>query len=171
MAISSGRKVSNGKLVHWGRLLLAVLAILIAATHLPYAGLSAGGGAPSSHISGSGSVQASGTKAQVPFGFQALGLWFEIETIAYTVIAVVFLLGIRRWYGAAAVFNAFNVLIYFLSGYTAIPGITTMAFGSRLAEFGSSLSGSVLMVSWIALLILSIVFLKYDKGSELEKEI
>lgn len=152
-------------LVHWGRFVMAIFAILIAATHLPYAGLS-GGGSP--HGSGSGTA----TKpAGIPLGFQALGLWFEIETIAYTVIAVVFLLGIRRWYGAAAVFNAFNVVIYFLSGYTAIPGITSMAFGSRLAALGTSLSGTVLIISWIALLILSIVFLKYDKGSELEKEI
>ena len=166
MAKKAAPKGRRECIVHWGRFIMAIFAILIAATHLPYAGLSAGGGSPQNSGSSTGAKPAG-----IQLGFQALGLWFEIETIAYTVIAVVFLLGIRRWYGAAVVFNAFNVVIYFLSGYMAIPGITPMAFGSRFAALGASLSGTVLIISWIALLILSLVFLKYDKGSELEKEI
>ena len=104
-------------------------------------------------------------------GFQALGFWFDIETIAYTVIAVVFFLGIRRWYAAATLFNGFNVVLYFLSEYTAIPGITSVAFGSRLNALTSSLPNAVMIISWLALLVLSIIFLKYDKGSKLENEL
>jgi hypothetical protein len=144
----------SSKLVHWGRLLLAIFAILIAAAHLSSIG---GGGGPS--------------HSAVPLGFQALGLWIQIEIISYTVIAGVFLLGIRRWYPAAAVFNAFNLILYFLSSYIAIPGITSNPFGSRFSAFGVSLGSTVLIISWIALLILSIIFLKYDKGSKLEHEI
>lgn len=166
-------KDKNGKLIHWGRLLIAIFAILIAAAHLPSAGISSGGGAPSLHSTSSATSgsSTSAPRSQGLLGFQALGLWLDIEIIAYTVIAVVFLLGIRKWYGAAAVFNAFNVVLYFLSSYVAIPGITTAAFGSRFGAFGVSLDSTVLIISWFALLVLSMVFLKYDKGSELEKEI
>lgn len=150
-------KEGNSKLIRWGRLVLAIFAILIAAAHLSSIGFGGGGGGPS--------------HTPPPFGAQALGLWIQIEIIAYAVIAVVFLLGIRRWYGAAVIFNAFNVFIYFLSSYVAIPGITSSAFGSRFSAFGVSLGSTVLIISWIALLVLSIIFLKYDKGSELEKEI
>ncbi|HUB92714.1 MAG TPA: hypothetical protein VL945_02030 [Candidatus Saccharimonadales bacterium] len=157
MATRSGEKGRDNRLVHYGRLLLAILAILIAAAHLSSIGGSSGGGGT--------------THAAPPLGAQALGLWIQIEIIAYAVIAVVFLLGIRKWYPAAVVFNAFNVILYFLSSYVAIPGITAHAFGSRFGSFGTSLGSTVLIVSWVALLILSIIFLKYDKGSKLEGEI
>ncbi len=154
-------------LVHYGRFVIAIFAILIAAGHLPYSSLPTGGGAAHRPANSSSGQHYSA----IPLGFQALGFWFDIETIAYTVIAVVFLLGIRRWYAAATLFNGFNVVLYFLSGYTAIPGITSMAFGSRLNALTSSLPNAVMIISWLALLVLSIIFLKYDKGSKLENEL
>ena len=164
-----GKKQKNdtSAFVHYGRFVIAIFAILIAAAHLPYASISSGMNAPHQTSASASSQHVN----SIPFGFQALGFWFDIETITYAVIAVVFLLGIRRWYAAATVFNGFNVVLYFLSGYTAIPGITSMAFGSRLNALTSSLPNAVMIISWIALLILSIIFLKYDRGSELEDEL
>ncbi len=164
--MSEKRKKDANTFVHYGRFVIAIFAVLVAAAHLPYASISSAGA--SHQASGSGSPQHANS---VPFGFQALGFWFGIETIAYTVIAVVFLLGIRRWYAAATIFNGFNVVLYFLSGYTAIPGITSMAFGSRLNALTSSLPNAVMIISWIVLLIFSIVLLKYDRGSKLEEEL
>lgn len=149
-------KKSNDLLIHIGRFLVAIFALLVAATHLGYAGSIGGSshGAPS----GSGGIQ---------LGFAALGLWLGIETIAYTIIAIVYLLGLRTWYLPATLFNAFNIIIYFASGAIAIPGITTMPFGSRLAGLGS-LPILVLIVSWLASLIIGIVLLKSDPGSEID---
>ena len=153
--------------MHWIRGLTAIFAILIAAVHLPYASLS------NSFYSSHASPGTNSTGAYHPtppqFGAQAMGLWFGIEVIAYTVIAIVYLLGIKRWYIAANAFNIFNITIYFLSGVIAIPGITSMPFSRSLIT--SSLSTNVLMISWIALLILGLLSLKYDNGSELEHEI
>jgi hypothetical protein len=66
-------------------------------------------------------------------------------------------------------FNGFNIGLFFLSGVVAIPGITTMAYG-RLGVFSDLFSTmGILVISWIALLILQLVLLKYDPGTELDK--
>ena len=106
-------------------------------------------------------------RPQAALGFQALGLWLDIEIIAYVIIAVVYLLGLRSWYLPAVLFNAFNVVLYFLSGMIAIPGITSMAFGSRLGGFSHFVTG-ILMVSWIAALVIGLLLMRYDPGSGID---
>lgn len=164
---SSPKKNNNERLLHWGRFLVAIFAILIAATHISSATASSGASrtpSPTTAIN-----QTAPIRAPSSGGFQYLGLWLDIEIVSYTVIAVVFLFGMRSWYIPAVLFNLFNVALYFLSGIVAIPGITSMAFGNRLAGFSFSFNSSVLMVSWIALLVLGFVLLKYDSGSQIDK--
>lgn len=174
------KKGRNGhNLLHWSRFLVAIFAILVAATHLASSSGSAPSGLPTSaRASSTGTIQNASARTQntgaatrtgAPSGFQYLGLWLDIEIIAYTVIAVVFLFGMRSWYVPAVLFNAFNVGIYFISGAVPIPGITGMAFGNRLGAFSHSFDTSLLIVSWLAVLILGLVLLKYDPGSALDR--
>lgn len=156
-------------LVHWGRFFMAFFALLIAAAHLSAVIPSASFPAPAHQQPNSTAAhQQPHTGPTQGFGFMLLGFWLDIEIVAYTLIAVVFLLGLRTWYVPATLFNAFNVCIYFLSGVMAIPGITSGAFGSHLAVFAQSLPTTILVVSWIAALVLSLAMLKYDPGSELD---
>ena len=85
------------------------------------------------------------------------------------IIAIVFVLGLRTFYLASIAFNTFNLGIYLLSGVVAIPGITMSAFASHLQIISPSLSTTVLMLSWFAAMVLGLVLLKYDRGSEIDK--
>jgi len=165
----------NEALIHWGRFLMAIFALLIAATHLSYIIPSASALASQpSHVQANQTTIQAGTGAvpkQMPggnLGFEMLGLWLDIEVIAYTLIAIVYLMGLRTWYVPATIFNAFNIGIYLLSGIIAIPGITSNAFGGHLALFTPSLTTTILIWSWIAAVIVSLLLLRYDEGSELD---
>lgn len=146
--------------IYWGRLAIAFFAIIAAATHLASA-IPSGGGGP--HTGGPGSGYSA------PIGAQLLPLWIDIEVITYTVIAVVFLFGMRTWYLAANVFNAFNLALYLLSGLIAIPGITGGAFASHVSFSSLSVTSDLLIFSWFAVLLIGLVLLRYDPGSELER--
>lgn len=151
--------------LHLGRAFVAIFALLIAASHLAY-NSSSGFSAPVhiSNTSGTGYPSA----AQM-MSFNYLSFWFDVEIIAYTLIAVVFLLGLRTWYPIAIAFNALNVILYFLSGVIAIPGLTNGAFGSHLNLSLALSVGNILAFAWILELILGLMLLKYDPGSELDR--
>jgi hypothetical protein len=171
MAVHSKKSPANKHLINLCRFLLVAFALLIAATHLSY--IIPSGSAPSAPVHVSNSIASAQTsnpspRPQASLGFQALGLWLDIEIIAYVIIAIVYLLGLRSWYLPAVIFNAFNVVLYFRSGMVAIPGITSMAFGSRLGGFSHFVTG-ILMVSWIAALVIGLLLLNYDPGSGIDR--
>lgn len=145
MNANSRKRADNAKLILSARFILALFVILVAAAHLAFV-----------------------TPASASSNFQEFALWINIEVVAYTVIAVIYLLGVRTWYLPASLFNAFNVILYFLSGVVAIPGLTSAAYGGHL-NIASSLVITVMVVSWLSSLILGLVMLKYDRGSELDK--
>ncbi len=153
--------------LHLGRAFVAIFALLIAAAHLAYTS-SSGFSAPVhiSNTSGAG-YPAAGSYGMMSFNY--LSFWFDVEIIAYTLIAVVFLLGLRTWYPLAIAFNALNVVLYFLSGVMAIPGLTNNAFGGHLSVSLSLSTGNILAFAWILELILGLMLLKYDPGSELDR--
>lgn len=157
----SKKSKQNAKVLHSLRALVAILALLVAAAHLGYIGSPAPRTAPTS----------GNTLPAAPSysGFNAIGFWFEVEVIAYTLIAMVYLLGLRSWYLPSVIFNAFNLCIFFISGLVAIPGITSMAFGGRFFVFSSFSSLAIIAFGWILVFILSLVLFKYDPGSELDK--
>lgn len=160
--------------VYWGRLAVVFFAILAAATHFGFAGSS---GSPPTHtgnfttsngIGGTGGYTGAPPSGNLLLGFQALTLWVDIEIVCYTLMAVVFLFGMRSWYPVAVIFNAFNLAIYLLSGLMPIPGITSSAFASHFGLFSSSLTNWLLGAAWVMILILGILLIKYDPGSALD---
>lgn len=148
---------SNTKLIHSIRILVAIFALLLAAGHLMYAAMLGSGGA--------GSVS-SGHSAPT---FNAIGFWFAVETIAYTIIVLIFLLGLKPWYIPSVIFGAFNIAIYFVSGVAPIPGVAGSAFPSRFIFSGGLSTINIIVASWLIFVILGIILIKYDQGSELDK--
>lgn len=161
--------------VYWGRLAVAFFAIIIAATHLasaiPLGSFSAphtGGSGPGTGSAGSASG-GPGSGYSAPAAAQLLPLWIDIEVITYTVIAVVYIFGMRSWYLPATTFNIFNLGLYLLSGLIAIPGITSGPFASHVSFSTLSVTSGLLIFSWFAVLVIGLLLLKHDQGSELDR--
>jgi len=96
--------------------------------------------------------------------------WIDVETATYGLIAVVYLLGLRRYYLLPILFTVYNMTMYFLSGLVVLPfGIDPkplvghVQFG--LYSFGRGMS----MAGWVYLLVVGIVMLKKDPGSKLNQ--
>lgn len=154
-------------MLKWARAIAMIFALLVAAAHLVY-GASLGGSSFAAPTQTSNSVH-TGPPAGGFGGFNEMGFWFDLEVVAYTVIAMVFLLGLRSWYLPASLFNIFNLGIYFLSGVTAIPGITGNAFPSRFNIMLGLSSINIIIAGWIVILILGLLLMKYDPGSRLDE--
>lgn len=159
-----GREFREEEL-HIGRAVMAIFALIVAAAHLSYV-------IPSLSMIASITSHSGGQTA--PSGpmqpsFNMLGFWFDVEIIAYTLIAIVFLLGLRTWYPLSITFNAFNLGLYLLSGLLAIPGLTQSAFGSHLSISIDLTTNNILIFSWVLAFILGLILLKYDPGSELDR--
>lgn len=175
-----GKEAEAIRKSHWlhvSRAVVAIFALLVAAGHLAYLIPSTAGFSAPTHTSnstfpsnalGSGSA-ASHTSYGGFMAFNELDFWFAVEVIAYTLIALVFLMGLRTWYTLSNLFNIFNLGIYILSGYVAIPGITAFAFGSRFHSLLGLSTINIIFVSWVVVLIVGLVLQKYDPGSKLDE--
>ncbi|MCL5012995.1 MAG: hypothetical protein M1493_03290 [Firmicutes bacterium] len=94
--------------------------------------------------------------------------WIDIETATYGLIAIVYLLGLRRFYGPPILFTAYNLFMYFLSGLTALPfGISKAPLAGHIQFLAYSFGRGFSLVPWLYLLIVGIIMLKADKGSQL----
>ena len=127
--------------IHWIRFLLVLVALADAAAHI---------------------FAASAKSAEVT-------LWLDGEVVIYALIAMIYLLGLRMWYLPALAYSALNLILFFVSGFVAIPGVTTAALTGHLAfahyYFGRGFS----LGAWIVLLVVGAVMLKVDKGSKLNE--
>lgn len=125
--------------IHWVRFLLVLVALADAAAHI---------------------FAAPAKSAEVT-------LWLDGEVVMYALIAVTYLLGLRMWYLPALLYSALNLVLFLVSGFIAIPGITTAALTGHLAfshyYFGRGFS----VGAWIVLLVVGSVMLKLDKGSKI----
>ena len=167
--MAKGSKLMKGEeKLRLGRAALAIFALLVAAAHLGYTG-SSFGGAPTMTSNQVHSTSGSGSSGFAGPSFNAMSFWFAVEVIAYTLIAVVFLLGLRTWYTLAMAFNAFNLVIYFLSGVIGIPGVTPGAFPGRFDIMLGLSSINIIIIGWVVVLVLGLIMLKYDPGSELDR--
>jgi hypothetical protein len=96
--------------------------------------------------------------------------WIDIETATYGLIAVVYLLGLRRYYLPPILFTAYNIIMYFVSGFTALPfGISKAPLAGHLQFAQYSFGRGFSLVGWIYLLVVGIILLRKDPGSELNR--
>ncbi len=96
--------------------------------------------------------------------------WIDIETAVYGLIAVVYLLGLRRYYLPPILFTAYNLVMYFVSGLVALPfGINNAPLAGHIQFAQYSFGRGFSLLSWLYLLVVGVVMLKKDPGSKLNE--
>jgi hypothetical protein len=127
--------------IHWVRFFLVLVALVDAAAHIFAA----------------------------PAKSPEVTLWLDGEVVLYVLIAMVYLLGLRMWYLPALAYSVLNLVLFFISGFVAIPGISKAALTGHLAfshyYFGRGFS----VGAWIFLLVVGALMLKLDRGSKLNE--
>ncbi|MDA8062471.1 MAG: hypothetical protein M0T80_08600 [Actinomycetota bacterium] len=127
--------------IHWVRFALVLVALVDAAAHI----------------------------FASPGGTAEVTLWLDGEVVLYVLIAMIYLLGLRMWYLPALAYSALNFVLFFVSGFVAIPGITTSALTGHLAfsqyHFGRGFS----VGAWVFLLVVGAVMLRFDRGSRINE--
>jgi hypothetical protein len=131
--------LSNFSRVNMLRFFLAIFALLEVAAHL---------------------FASPGTTPQITF-------WLEVEIAVYSIIAIIYLLGLRFYYTPALLFSIFNILIYFISAFVVLPGISTVPLVGHIQFLQYSFGRGVALSNWILLIVFGAAALKYDKGSEI----
>ena len=125
--------------IHWLRFSLAIFALLNVASHL----FASPGGTP-----------------QITF-------WLETEVAFYSIIGVIYLLGLRMWYVPAMVYSIINVFIFFVSAFVVIPGVTTQLLLGHIQFLQYSYGRGISLFAWLYLIVFGALAVKFDKGSEL----
>ncbi len=99
---------------------------------------------------------------------QAVTFWLETEVAAYVLVSVVYLLGLRSWYTPAIAYSVLNLVIFFLSAFVALPGIThgTLIGHVEFAQYSFGRAFSLL--AWVYLIAAGLVLNRLDKGSKLD---
>ncbi len=105
-----------------------------------------------------------------PAASRLISYWIDIETASYGLIAVIYLLGLRQFYAPPLWFTAYNMLMYFLSGFIALPfGINPQPLTGHIQFAQYSFGRSFSLIAWIYLLIIGWWMLKHDRGSKLDE--
>ncbi|MDA8202501.1 MAG: hypothetical protein M0Z49_07050 [Chloroflexi bacterium] len=104
-----------------------------------------------------------------PAKFPDVTVWLDGEVVAYVLIAMVYLLGLRMWYLPAVAYTVLNLVLFFVSGFIVIPGITTAALTGHLAFGDYSFGRGFSLAAWIFLLVVGGAMLRLDPGSRLNE--
>ena len=90
-----------------------------------------------------------------------LSLWFGLVGAGYIIIAVVYLLGLRMWYGPNEIFLLLSAFVnlYLGAGSDMNP----------LGSLGSHVFNFVLSLTWVYLVLVGLLMMRYDKGSKINE--
>ena len=124
--------------IHWLRFSLVFFALLNVASHL---------------------FASPGADSQVTF-------WLETEVAFYSIIGIVYLLGLRVWYIPALLYSILNISIFFISAFVILPGITTQLLIGHIQFAQYGYGRGISLIAWLYLIIFGALALKYDKGSD-----
>lgn len=105
-----------------------------------------------------------------PGGTPIISYWLDIETAAYGLIAVIYLLGLATYYGPPILFTAYNMLMYGLSGVMSLPfGINPHPLVGHIEILQYSFGRAFSVAAWLVLLVAGIWMWRHDPGSELDR--
>ncbi len=135
------KKLNSFDKIHWLRFSLAFFALMEVAAHL---------------------FASPGATPQITF-------YLETEVAFYIIISVVYLLGIKTYYAPSLLYSLFNILLFFLSAFIIIPGVSTSLLTGHIAFSQYSYGRFTSVLSWAYLIIVGLVMLKIDKGSEINR--
>ena len=95
--------------------------------------------------------------------------WLETEVAAYVLVSVIYLLGLRSWYTTAIGYSVLNLVIYFLSAFVPLPGITHSALVGHVQFDKYSFGRAFSLLGWVYLVAVGLVLNRMDKGSKLDE--
>ena len=127
--------------IHWLRFSVVVFALLNVAAHL----------------------------FALPAATPKATFWLEGEVAVYLLVAVIYLFGLRMWYLPALAYTVLNLLLFFVSGFVAIPAITTAALTGHLAVTSYSFGRGLSVLAWAYLLVVGLFLLRNDQGSKINE--
>ena len=94
--------------------------------------------------------------------------WLETEVTVYLLVAFIYLLGLRSWYTPAIAYSVLNLVIYFVSAFIVLPGITHSALVGHVEFAKYSFGRTFSLLGWLYLIIVGLVLNRVDKGSKLD---
>jgi hypothetical protein len=127
------------RLLHWVRFSLTLVALVDAAAHI----------------------------FAVPANDAKVTIWLDGEVVFYVLIAVIYLFGLRMWYLPALAYSVINMVMFFVSGAVAIPGVTTAALTGHLAFAHYSFGRGFSVGAWVYLMVVGSLMIRLDPGSRL----
>ncbi|HBQ95081.1 MAG: hypothetical protein M1294_16745 [Firmicutes bacterium] len=105
-----------------------------------------------------------------PSSSKIISYWIDIETASYGLIAVIYLLGLRQFYSPPLWFTAYNMFMYFLSGFISLPfGINPHPLTGHIEFAHYSFGRGFSLIAWVYLLLVGWWMLKHDRGSKLNE--
>ncbi len=126
--------------ITWMRFSMVVLALLDAAAHL----------------------------FASPGQTHVITFWLETEVAAYILISVIYLLGLRSWYGPSIAYSVVNLVIFFISAYVPIPGVTHGALAGHVAFGHYSFGRGFSLLAWVYLIGMGLWLNRIDRGSQVD---
>jgi hypothetical protein len=87
--------------------------------------------------------------------------------VLYLLIAIIYLLGLRMWYLPALPYSVINMVMFFVSGAVAIPGVTTSALTGHLAFGHYSFGRGFSVGARVYLMVVGSLMIRLDRGSRL----
>ncbi|BFI73826.1 hypothetical protein YN1_8130 [Nanoarchaeota archaeon] len=105
----------------------------------------------------------------IPAATPVATMYLDTEIALYTFVAIIYIFGLRMWYWPAWIYSIINIVLFFISGIIAIPGVTSQPLIGHLefSQYSFGRAGSV--ICWIYLIIFGAIALKYDKGSKINE--
>lgn len=94
--------------------------------------------------------------------------WIETEVAAYVLIGIIYLLGLHSWYTPAIAYSVLNMLIFFLSAFVVLPGITHSVLLGHVEFAQYSFGRTFSVLGWLYLIIVGLVLNRFDHGSKLD---
>ncbi|MDE1851708.1 MAG: hypothetical protein KGH69_03410 [Candidatus Micrarchaeota archaeon] len=88
-------------------------------------------------------------------------LWLGFASAAYIIVAVVYFLGLRMWYGPVAAFLVLSAILNYMFDSRGGP--------DALSPLNSPSLNNFIALSWIYLVVVGLALMRYDKGSKLNE--
>lgn len=103
----------------------------------------------------------------VPAATPIATMYLDSEVALYVFVAMIYTFGLRMWYWPALLYSVLNISLFFISGVTAIPGVTTQPLTGHIEFLQYSFGRAGSLIAWIYLIIVGYIAIKYDKGSKI----
>jgi len=105
----------------------------------------------------------------IPAATPVATFYLDSEVALYIFVAIIYIFGLRMWYWPALLYSVLNISLFFISGITTIPGVTSQPLVGHIefSQYSFGRAGSV--IAWLYLIIGGYIAIKYDKGSKINE--